>query len=425
MRVLWLCNQMPALVADSIKKESSNKEGWVTGTMETLLKHAREDDIQPALAFPVPRETPMHGMARGVEFFGFYEDSAHPENYDPALVGALGLICDEFRPDVIHVFGTEYPHTLALLRVSEWKSRVVVHIQGVMQKCEEVYFGGLPESVTQRASFRDILRRDSLARQKEKYRLRALNEADALVLAERVCGRTAFDKEFYQALHPDGNYYSLNETLRPCFYEGDWTPEGCVPHSIVVPQGNIPLKGVHVMIEALALLKDRYPDATLTVAGDNILRGGGLMNAVKRCGYGKYLRKRIAALHLQDAVHFIGQKKDEEMKALYLSSEAFVLPSFVENSPNSLGEAMLLGLPAIASRVGGIPSMAKEDEELRFVEAGKAEELAAALTDLFEDKEKTYAYAAAARKRAVLTFDREANYRMLRWIYETVIKENS
>ena len=69
--------------------------------------------------------------------------------------------------------------------------------------------------------------------------------------------------------------------------------------------------------------------------------------------------------------------------------------------------------------------MAKEDEEIRFVEAGEPKQLAAALTDLFEDREKTYAMAAAARKRAVLTFDREANYRMLHWIYETVIKENS
>ncbi|MCR5250247.1 MAG: glycosyltransferase family 4 protein [Lachnospiraceae bacterium] len=423
MKILWISNLVPAMVADVIRRKRSNKEGWVAGAMECVLQHAKADGLQLAVAFPLLQEENLHGKVRGLEYFGFIEDTAHPENYDAALVASLGRICEEYRPDVIHVYGTEFPHTLAMLRIDEWKKRTLVHLQGLMQPCTDAYFGGLPAEVTERATFRDVLRRDSLAMQKEKYERRAVNESEALALAEYACGRTAFDKEYFAKHHPDGSYFACNETLRSCFYEGMWDAEACSPHSIVMSQGNIPLKGAHVMIEALAILRKRYPDVTLTVAGDNILRGNGPMDALKRCGYGKYLREQIRRHGLQDAVRYVGQKKDVQMKELYLSSAVYVLPSFVENSPNSLGEAMMLGMPCVASRVGGIPSQASEGE-VRFTEPGDAKGIAEAVSAIFEDREAAKELGLAGRKRAMLSYDREANYKMLLWIYDNIVKEN-
>ena len=85
---------------------------------------------------------------------------------------------------------------------------------------------------------------------------------------------------------------------------------------------------------------------------------------------------------------------------------------------------MLLGMPCIASRVGVIPSMAT-DEEISYVSAGSAEELAEAISNVFENREAALISAAAGRKRAMLTYDREANYKMLKWIYDSIIKDNS
>ncbi len=423
MKVLWICNLMPAMFASATGMRPSNKEGWVSGALETVLKHAKEDGIQLAIAFPMQREEPMHGKVKGVEYFGFVENTAHPEEYDPALASAIGLICEEFHPDVIHVFGTEFPHTLAMMRVQEWKKRAVVHLQGVMRRCAEEYFGGLPEEVTSEATLRDVIRKDSLLRQKEKYEMRADNEEQALKLADNACGRTDFDKDFFARIHPDAPYYSLNENLRPCFYEGVWDQENCDLHTIVLSQGNIPLKGAHVMIEALSILKQKYPDIKLCIAGDNIIKGDGPVAYLKRCRYGSYLNSLINKNGLDECVRFMGQLKDTEMKELYLSSGIFVMPSFIENSPNSLGEAMILGMPCVASKVGGIPSMASVDE-ISFVSPGKPDELAQAIEEIFEDRETALKKAAAARKRAALSFDREANYKMLKWMYESIIKDN-
>lgn len=424
MKVLWVCNLMPAMFASATGMKRSNKEGWVTGALETLLKHSKEDNIQLAIAFPVQNEEGSHGKVKGVEYFGFVENTAHPEDYDSSLSSALGLICEEFHPDVIHVFGTEFPHTLAMMRVQEWKKRAVVHIQGVMRRCAEEYYGGLPEEVIMEATFRDVVRKDSIQRQKEKYEKRADNEEQALKLADNACGRTDFDKEFFAQIHPDAPYYSLNESLRCCFYEGTWDVEKCDIHAICLSQGNIPLKGAHVMLEAMAILKEKYPDVKLRIAGDNIIKGSGPLAALKRCRYGRYLKSLVGKYKLNDCVQFIGQLKDTHIKELYLSSGVFVMPSFIENSPNSLGEAMLLGMPCVASEVGGIPSMASE-EEISFVKAGDPKELAGAIEKIFTDRENTLKKAAAARKRAMLTFDREANYKMLKWMYESIIKDNS
>jgi len=420
MKVLWICNLIPARIAAALQqREQQNKEGWVSSAMKKVTEHG---EIDLAVAFPRKSDELLHGRYHGVSYYSFYEDSDHPEDYDPSLEGALGHICEEFYPDVIHCFGTEYPHTLAILKLSEWRDRVLVHIQGVMSKCAEVYDAGLPADVTERSTFRDLLRRDAIWQQKEKYEKRAAREAEAVGLARYVSGRTAFDKEFIATLHPSCTYYAMNETLRGSFYRAAWKPHAG-GHRIFLAQGNIPLKGAHFAIEALAAVREKYPDAELFVAGDNILRGKGLTERLKLSGYGRYLRSLIARKHLETAVSFVGQQTEEEMKEQYLSADVCLLASVMENSPNSLGEAMLLGIPCVATEVGGVSSLAEDGKEVLLAPAQDPQALADRILQIFDDPAKAAEMGAAARKRAALTHDAEANYRMLCWIYESIVKE--
>ena len=64
-----------------------------------------------------------------------------------------------------------------------------------------------------------------------------------------------------------------------------------------------------------------------------------------------------------DAVTFLGSLSGKQMKENYLKANVFVLPSTIENSPNSLGEAMLLGLPCAAADVGGVTDMLESGSE--------------------------------------------------------------
>lgn len=50
---------------------------------------------------------------RGVPYYMFREDTVHPENYDASMEQSLKAVIDDFQPDIVHIFGTEFPHTLA------------------------------------------------------------------------------------------------------------------------------------------------------------------------------------------------------------------------------------------------------------------------------------------------------------------------
>ena len=417
MKVLWICNQMPSILARGVGLKAGNKEGWVTGMAH---KVSQNRGIEFAIAFPVKQAEMLHGVTEGITFFSFQEDLEHPENYDSGLEASLGLICEEFSPDVIHCFGTEFPHTLAILRLKEWREHVLVHLQGLMVPCSKVYDGGLPGEVIERSTFRDILKKDSIWQQKEKFIKRGEHETEALKLCHHACGRTSFDREYILGVNHNCNYYMVNETLRPEFYEKRWKREEIVSHRIIVSQGNYPLKGVHYMLEAMGILVKEYPDITLHVAGDKITGNRTLKEKLKISSYGKYLLSLLKKYQLEDKVVFTGSLRAEQMRQEFLSSEVFVLPSLLENSPNSLGEAMLLGMPCVATKVGGVPSIAAENEVF-FCREMDAVSLADAIRNVFEDSENAVNYGERAHSHAVLTHDAEANYKMLLWVYEKIV----
>lgn len=417
LKVMWLCNLMPLFVAKSLGRKGTNKEGWIEGIASEL---SANDNIALAIAFPVKNEEPFKKTKDGVVFYGFAEDTDHPENYDSSIEAELGLICEDYNPDVIHVFGTEFPHSLAILKVSEWKEKVVVHIQGIVSECEKVYDAGIPQKVYNRVTFRDFIKRDSIKAQQEKYRSRAKNEDEVFRLATNVCGRTLFDENYTKEINPSIKYYNLNETLRKNFYGPVWNINECEPHSIFVSQGNYPLKGAHFVIEALARVKEKYSDAKVYIAGDKITANKTLKDKIKISSYGKYLLELIEKYHLEDSVIFTGNINAKNMLKQYMSSNVYVISSVIENSPNSLGEAMLIGMPCIAANVGGIPSLCDDRVEALFYDPYNTEQLLRNILLIFDNQDEAVEMGLRARERASRTHDGVANYRMLTWMYEDI-----
>ena len=93
------------------------------------------------------------------------------------------------------------------------------------------------------------------------------------------------------------------------------------------------------------ILLEKYPDARVYVAGSSLVEYRTLKQKLKISAYGKYLRRLIRENGLGDRILFLGRLNAEQMRDRYLKSSLFLCPSSLENSPNSLGEAMLLGSP--------------------------------------------------------------------------------
>lgn len=448
-----MCNMMLPVVGEHLGLETSNKEGWLSGLLEQVMgdeKHYEEGEdahkaISLALAFPVGRNLLPEGQellqgtlevqGKALEYYGFYENTEHPECYDETLEHSLKQIIAICRPDVVHIFGTEYPHTLAMTRAYNCPERTLIGVQGLCSMIAEAYLADLPERVVRSKTLRDVLKQDSIRQQQEKFALRGKNEIEAILNVGHITGRTHWDREQTTKWNPTAVYHEMNETLRSPFYTGQWQKEQAEPGAIFVSQGDYPLKGLHYMLLAMPMIREHYPEAKIYVAGNSIIRDGDWKERLKISAYGNYLKKLIKELDLQDRVSFLGKLSAEQMKEQYLKSSAYVCCSTVENSPNSLGEAMLLGVPCVAADVGGVSSLLIHGVDgilyqgFDAKQAGELEEiagnLAKAILALWGNSEISVTYCENARVHAKITHDGRANYEKLMEIYADMNGESA
>lgn len=453
MRVLWLCNIMLPRVAEHLHMEATNKEGWLSGLADVVLGRQEENQIELAVAFPVSRE--LDGLQEKISVgdctltcYGFYEDTTRPDLYDEELEGRMKRITESFQPDVVHCYGTEYPHTLAMCKMFPNKDRILISIQGLCSVYANTYFANLPERVVNSVTLRDFLKKDTIKCQQEKFVRRGRMEIEAVKLAGNVTGRTAWDKHYTKEWNPDVNYYHMNETLRGNFYDGEWLAEQCQKHSIFLSQGDYPIKGLHYMLLALPQIQNVYPDVVVYVAGNSLVNYTTLKDKLKISAYGKYLRHLIKKYHLEKKVVFLGRLNAEQMKQQYLKSHLFVCCSTIENSPNSLGEAMILGVPCVSAEVGGIASIfddgkdgilypgyksvknsfdnicnSEKNEEVKLEENAKS--LANAVLEMWSNEQKIHAFSQNARCHAKNTHNQEQNYQKMTEIYSNIIRDEN
>lgn len=428
MRVLWLCNIMLPAYAIAHDLPYTVREGWLSGCLNRILASKKDDeDITLGICFPAEGDiSEKREEIDGISYYGFKEDLNHPEKYDATLEDRFRVILDDYRPDVVHIFGTEFPHCLAMLRAFGDTKRVLLGIQGLCSVIAKEYMAEIPIEVQKSATFRDRLKEDSILQQQEKYRIRGEREKEAIALAGNITGRTTFDREEVGKINPAARYFSMNETMRPCFYMGKWGEKMTEPHSIFLSQGDYPLKGFHFVLKAMPRLLEKYPDAHLYVAGNNIIGRGGSKYPyfMRASAYGKYIKSLIAKNHLKKKVTMLGSLSDLEMKERFLKSSVYICASVIENSPNSLGEAMLLGVPVVASRVGGIPDMVSDNKDGILFEKGNVDDLVRAILQMWDEPVIAAVYGDNASAHARITHNADNNYRRLMDIYREIKKES-
>ena len=130
LRVLWLCNICPPSAAAALGRSYSVREGWLTGALNRYLAD-EEQDLELGICFPSEEEELSQFSGRiklkeltdapeagekEVYVYGFRENLKRPELYDLAMEKRFAGILADFKPDLVHIFGTEFPHALAMVR---------------------------------------------------------------------------------------------------------------------------------------------------------------------------------------------------------------------------------------------------------------------------------------------------------------------
>jgi len=414
MKLLWLCNMVPG----AVKKAITGKEGnglWVDHVLQDLRK---QEDLEIRIFCPYKKEK-SGNLDQKCSYRTFL--TKLPHQYLPELEERFVGELEEFKPDVIHSWGVEYAHTLAMVNAAEktgMLDRMAVSIQGLCCFIAGHYCEGIPHAVQNSFTFRDFLRRDNIAQQQEKFVLRGELEQQTLRKVSHIIGRTQWDKACTELVNPVAAYHICNETFRDAFYRDVWEYDGCHRHRIFASSCSYPVKGFHYLLEALAEVVKVYPDATVAVPGKSYLKASPL----RQGSYQKYLTKLTRQYGLEDKIEFLGSLDAEGMKDAYLKANVFVLSSTIENSPNSLGEAMLLGVPCVAADVGGVTTMMTHETEGFVYQSTAPYMLAHYIKTVFAMEENAAAMGQVARAHARKTHDPETNLRDLMKIYEEIAK---
>lgn len=415
IRVLWITNVALPESSELRGRAPTPFGGWLVGAARSLSELV---DLSVA-SLGDQSANPEPVLGQRITHYEFPPDHARTTTSKD-----LARILRAVDPHIVHIFGTEYKHARRAAELCRGQGRpFVISIQGLVSIYSSHYTTGLPWKVQARFTLRDLLRRDNVRLAQRAMRRRGIDEIAALGLAPNVIGRTTWDEACTTQLNPTTTYHRCNETLRASFYDATWASDGHDRYSIFVSQGSYPIKGLHFMLEAMPLIVRRFPRARLFVAGPDVTRGRSVTGWLKMTSYGMYIRGLIKKHGLERHVTFTGLLDEPAMRSRYLKSHVFALTSTIENSPNSLGEAMLLGVPCVAAAVGGVMDMARPDVDALIYQGDAPYMLAHQICRVFSDDDLALRLSRNARARARVTHDVDRNTDTLLTIYRSILNE--
>ena len=419
MRVLWVCNVMLPEIAVELGKPAPAIGGWMSGLLHAMVQ---SDEVQLGICYPACGEPAVSGETKAFSYYSFTQNALILNQYEPMIENQLKDIMARFQPDLVHIFGTEYVHTLAAVKAFGKPEHTVIGIQGMVSVYAKHFMNGVPERICRGCTFRDIVKRDNLYHQRDSFYKRGVFEEEAIRMAGHVIGRTDWDLACTQQINPLGRYHFCNETLRDSFYEARWSYEKCDPYTIFVSQGSYPIKGFHYVLEAMPEILKREPRAKVYVAGGDITRADSLKDRLRMSSYGRYIRELIQQYGLEDKVIYTGFLSELEMRERFLKAHVFVSPSTIENSPNSVGEAMLLGMPVVSSDVGGVKNMMTHEKEGYVYACDAPYMLAHYVGKIFEDSQLAQRMGQAAYEKASVTHEKKRNCERMLAIYHEILE---
>ena len=423
MKILLVCNTRLPEIAEKEGLPIEKPESWILGHINNLQANT---DASIVYMFPLTdSKRKIKGNIGSISYYS-YDRKKNTCLYSREAERDFYNAFDAEKPDIIHIFGTEFPHTLSAINAAEElgiSDRVVISIQGLVSVYAEHYCACISERDTHSFTLRDFIRRDNIFLQSKKFKKRGKYEALAIKKASHIIGRTDWDLACVKHVNPETTYHFCNETLRDSFYEKVWNLNSCERHSLFVSQSNYPIKGFHKALEAMAIIVKKYPDAHLYTTGTDPRELRSFSQKIRKSYYQKYIQKLIKHYGLDKNVTFLGFLSEEEMRDRYLKSNVFVSASSIENSPNSVGEAMILGVPVISSDVGGVKNLMKHGEE-GFLYPFDEPYMLAHYTDcIFSNTDLANTLSQNARSRAQTTHNREINSARMLEIYGEILKK--
>lgn len=371
MRVLWF----------SVNPSMYNEKffgGWVSSLELAFRKYAK--DIELGIAFEYDSATfkerrdnvtyyPIKKCSNIVDKLRLQIDiNANWKLLRPKCLD----IVNDFRPDIIQCFGSEWDWGFITMYVNV---PVVIHMQGFLNA---YYIAG--RFVVKPMDYFKYYNYNPL--QLIRYRYRTWKEKKALekernlmAMNRYFLGRTTWDKNIVMHLSPKAKYFHCDEVIRPEIYKSTkkWTFSKDRKMRLITISSASNIKGNGLILETANILKTFNVDFEWKIAGN------------KSCFN---LFESITGLkHENLNITLLGIINAETITDVLCESDFFIQTSIIDNSPNALCEAQLLGIPIISTYVGGIPSLVEDGKTGFFYPYNEPFALAFKIMELYGKKD--------------------------------------
>lgn len=398
MKVLWFTNTPSR--ASEIIQPTLYLGGWMSSLEEKL---AEDDRIELAVCFYW--DTDLRPFAyNGTKYFPVYRNGEGSQlgrlicrilhrNTDQKDILKLLNVIKEVNPDIIHIHGTE--KNFGLIQ-NYTKVPAVISVQGILLPYTRKFFSGISffqayirEGLVPKLTF------TSVAFVYREFKQRAKREGQILSISKHILGRTGWDKRVTRLLSPQSEYHVFEDVLRPVFYKKQWTKEcfGSPVHIVSVLTEGI-YKGLETVIDSSRQLKNAGISYRWTIVG--LKQNSPMVRIVKNSS-----RESYSDLNITIA----GSKSDTDLADILLDADIYCHPSHIENSPNSLCEAMLLGMPVVATHAGGTDTLFANGPAGILIQDGDPYSMAGAIYELISDFEQARRYGKKARQNALSKHD--------------------
>ncbi len=423
MKVMWITFAPIGRAAKILYGASTQSGGWIDATLDALMPYIRENKLELEVVALDGKEASVTDDETGITYKTVNIARNRGKRGDVGDKIKFKALIDEFSPDVIQVWGTEFTFGLDVIEAAG-DIPVCFYIQGVMDSLVKHPLGDVPAfrlflelGPTSFFKFRSIGKWHKINARHVELETEMIAKSAGLILDnEWTCA---------QYRHCTDKFYFVPLAANRAFSEKTWKSDRCEKHSLFTVAGGIcPQKGIHDAVLAVAKLKEKYPDVKLYIPGAILTRTPKfLYDSV----FIRHLRKIINRYSLQENVCFTGRLSPAEMADRMERSNVFVMPSCVETHSSSLREAMLVGLPCVSSDVGSVPEFVQHGKNGFIYRYGEAQTLAYYADKIFSDDALAEEIGVCAKETINQMFPQDAIGEMMYSAYEQMIdggKEN-
>lgn len=422
MKVLWVVNTPIDILGEKLY---GNKVNGVW--MDALLSDYRKNggfDLFVATSAKV--DSIIRFENDGVTFYAVPDNIPLLYKGDkPSNIVFWDNLIVDIKPDIVQVWGTEFSHGLCAIKSCK-KHNIpsVIYMQGYLGSIARHYLAGISErEIKKSTTIRDFIKHDNILKQQKAYFASAEREKEEFSLSGRIICENKWCENSVKAVAKDIKIYKCPLSINETFCKSKWDIDNCERHSVICNASGYPLKGLHMLLKAIALLKNKYPDIKLCIPGTNMLAETSFTQRLRRRGYAKYIRALIEKLKIENNIVWLGPLSQEELAKCYLKANVFVLCSAIENHSSSLKEAMMVGVPCVASSVGGVPEYVSHSENGLLYRFEEYDIAAAHIEEIFEDDSLAKKLSSNARQDMLKLHENNNVFEKIKEIYSAILNE--